>query len=39
MSFHLLRLRGEGKVSYVHDMQKEERFTGIASNDFHEKFC
>ena len=21
------------------DMQKEERFTGIASNDFHENLC
>ena len=34
-----MRLLGEGKVSYVDDMQNEVRFTGIASNNFHEKFC
>ena len=36
--FPLLRLLGEGKVSQVDDMQKEVRFTAIASNDFHENF-
>ena len=39
VSFHLLRFLGEDKVSYVDDMQNEERFTGIASNYSHEKFC
>ena len=39
VSFHLLRLLGDRKVSKVDDMQNEGRLTGIASNDFHEKFC
>ena len=39
MSFHLLWLLGEGKVSYVDDMQKEEGLTGIACNEYHENRC
>ena len=35
-NFHLLRLLGQGKVLSVDDMQNEERFIGIASDDFHE---
>ena len=39
VTFYILRLLGEGEVSQVDDMQKEERFTGSESNDFHDKFC
>ena len=35
VSFHLLRLLGEGKVSQVDVMQNEEEFTHIANNDFY----
>ena len=36
---HLLRLVGDGRVSYVEGRQKEVRLAGIAIKEAEEKFC
>ena len=36
---HLLRLAGDGSVSYVEARQKEVRFVGIAIKEAQEKSC
>ena len=36
---HLLRLAGDGSVSYVEGRQKEVRLAGIAMKEAHEKSC